>query len=95
MPRVMVSGMKRRLIILMAAAVPAAAALVPMAANAVSRDSGTVAATTCAAVPVSAPSGTKVESVKAVANPGGTVTFPAAPPLHPDAGDAHRRAGLV
>jgi hypothetical protein len=75
--------MKRRLIILMAAAVPAAAALVPMAANAAPRDSGTVAATTCAAVPVSAPSGTKVESVKAVANPGGTVTFPASL-LHPE-----------
>ncbi|WP_089213568.1 tannase/feruloyl esterase family alpha/beta hydrolase [Streptosporangium subroseum] len=75
--------MKQRLIVLMAAAVSAAAVLVPTAANAVSRDSGTVAATTCAAVPVSAPPGTKVESVKAVAHAGGTVTFPAAPPLHP------------
>ncbi len=79
---VRVSGMKRRLIVLMAAAVSAVAALAPTAADAVSRDSGPVAAT-CAAVPVSAPSGTKVESVKAVANTGGTVTFPAAPPLHP------------
>ncbi|MFC0504976.1 tannase/feruloyl esterase family alpha/beta hydrolase [Micromonospora costi] len=75
--------MKQRLILLMAAAVPLSAALVPMAANAVTRDSGQVAATTCAAVPVSAPSGTTVEAVKAVANAGGTVTFPAAPPLHP------------
>ncbi|MEU8384270.1 tannase/feruloyl esterase family alpha/beta hydrolase [Streptosporangium sp. NPDC048865] len=78
--------MKRRLIALMAAAVPALAVLVPTAADAVSRDSGPVAATTCAAVPasaVSAPSGTKVESVKAVAHAGGTLTFPAAPPLHP------------
>ncbi|MFF3439490.1 tannase/feruloyl esterase family alpha/beta hydrolase [Streptosporangium sp. NPDC002721] len=75
--------MKRRLIALMAAAVPALAVLVPTAAGAVARDSGPVAATTCAAVPVSPPSGTKVESVKAVANAGGTVTFPAAPPLHP------------
>ncbi len=57
--------------------------LVPMAANAVSRDRGPVAAATCATVPVSAPSGTEVESVKAVAHAGGTVTFPAAPPLHP------------
>ncbi|MFC7385704.1 tannase/feruloyl esterase family alpha/beta hydrolase [Sphaerisporangium rhizosphaerae] len=76
--------MKRRLIVLMAAAVPAAAALTPTAAGALSRDSGPAAATTCAAVPVSAPSGTKVESVKAVAHAGGTVTFPAAPPLHPE-----------
>ncbi|NAS27354.1 tannase/feruloyl esterase family alpha/beta hydrolase [Herbidospora sp. NEAU-GS84] len=75
--------MKRSLIALMAAAVSAAVVLVPTAGNAVSRDSGPVAATTCAPVPVSAPSGTKVESVKAVAHAGGTVTFPAAPPLHP------------
>jgi hypothetical protein len=73
--------MKRRLITLMAAAVPAAAALVPMAANAVTHDSGSAAASACAAVPVAAPSGTTVEKVTAVANAGGTVTFPPAPPL--------------
>jgi Tannase and feruloyl esterase len=73
--------MKRRLIILVAAAVPAAAALLPVAANAVPRDSGPAAATTCAAVPVSAPSGTEVEKVTAVANAGGDVAFPPAPPL--------------
>ncbi|HTJ35657.1 MAG TPA: tannase/feruloyl esterase family alpha/beta hydrolase [Dactylosporangium sp.] len=75
--------MKRPLIILMAAAVPVAAALVPMAANAAFRDGKPVAATSCAAVPVSAPAGTTVEAVTAVAHAGGTVTFPAAPPLHP------------
>ena len=74
--------MKRRLILLMAAAaLPAAAVLVPMAANAVSATSGSPAATTCAAVPVAAPRGTTVEKVTAVASAGGTVTFPSAPPL--------------
>ncbi|MEU8265001.1 hypothetical protein AB0C02_30865 [Micromonospora sp. NPDC048999] len=43
--------MKRPLIILMASAVPVAAALVPMAANAAARDSTPVAATSCVAVP--------------------------------------------
>ncbi|MFI6263001.1 tannase/feruloyl esterase family alpha/beta hydrolase [Micromonospora sp. NPDC051006] len=74
--------MKRRLIVLLAAAVPAAAALVPMAANATAvHTRGLSTATTCASVPVSAPSGTVVEKVTAVANPGGRVTFPPAPPL--------------
>ncbi|MEH1164057.1 tannase/feruloyl esterase family alpha/beta hydrolase [Micromonospora sp. CPCC 205539] len=74
--------MKRRFIVLMAAAVlPAAASLVPMAANAVAADSGSRVAATCAAVPVSAPQGATVEKVTAVANAGGTVTFPSAPPL--------------
>jgi hypothetical protein len=68
--------MKRTLIALMVAALPAAAVLVPMAADA--------SPPTCASVPVSAPQGTKVESVKAVANPGGTVTVPATPPLPVD-----------
>ncbi|MCO1594553.1 tannase/feruloyl esterase family alpha/beta hydrolase [Micromonospora sp. RHAY321] len=73
--------MKRRLILLMAAAVPLSAALVPMAASGVTRDGGTGAATTCSAMPVSAPPGTTVESVRAVAQAGGTVTFPDATPL--------------
>ncbi|MBG6105331.1 hypothetical protein IW249_005745 [Micromonospora vinacea] len=71
--------MRRRLIMLMAAAVPLSAVLLPMAADA--RDSGTVSATTCAAVPVAPPAGATVESVTAVAHAGGTVTFPAVPPL--------------
>ncbi|MCO8273865.1 tannase/feruloyl esterase family alpha/beta hydrolase [Actinoplanes sp. TRM 88003] len=69
--------MKRRLIVLFAAAaLPAATVLVPMAANAVAPT-----AAACAAVPVSAPTGTKVVKVTAVANAGGTVTFPSNPPL--------------
>ncbi|WP_127509265.1 tannase/feruloyl esterase family alpha/beta hydrolase [Actinoplanes solisilvae] len=78
--------MKRRLIILMAAAVPATAVLVPAAANAVNRDSAPVAAkpaASCTAMPVSAPSGTKVVSVKAVARAGGDFTFPQTPGLPP------------
>src|SRR5689334_11945787 len=73
--------MKKPLLILLAAAVPVAAALVPMAANAASRDSKPSSA--CAAMPVSAPAGTIVETVTALAHNGGTVTFPAVPPLHP------------
>jgi hypothetical protein len=43
--------------------------------------------TSCAAVPVTAPAGAKIESVDAVRRPGGTVTFPqtpfsAPPPIH-------------
>lgn len=71
--------MKRRLIILLAA-VPAAAALLPMAAHAVPHNNDRTS-TTCATMPVSAPSGTRVESVRATARPGGTITFPDAPPL--------------
>ncbi|SCF23300.1 Tannase and feruloyl esterase [Micromonospora chokoriensis] len=73
--------MKRRLMILMAAAVPLAASLTPVAVNAATRDGGTTAATTCAAVPVSAPPGTAVVSVKAVAKAGGDFTFPSTPGL--------------
>jgi hypothetical protein len=74
--------MKRRLIVLIAAAaLPAVALLVPVTANAVTTDGGRQAATTCAAVPVSAPQGTTVEKVTAVANAGGEVTFPSSPPL--------------
>ncbi|WP_433372174.1 tannase/feruloyl esterase family alpha/beta hydrolase [Actinoplanes sp. CA-142083] len=79
--------MKRRMIFLMAAVVPAAAALLPATADAATRDSGTPAATTCAAVPVSAPSGTKVVSVKAVARAGGNFSFPTAYPPHADITD--------
>lgn len=76
----MVADMRRHLIILMALAVPLAAALTPLAANA-----GSPARTaTCAAMSVSAPTGTTVESVRATANAGGTVTVPAFPPLQPD-----------
>ena len=79
--------MKRRLFVLtVVAALPVAALLVPMAANAVPPvGGGPKAASTCAAVPVSAPQGTEVEKVTAVANAGGTISFPSAPPLpdHP------------
>ncbi|MEV4352430.1 tannase/feruloyl esterase family alpha/beta hydrolase [Actinoplanes sp. NPDC049596] len=69
--------MKRRLIVLMAAAVPVAAALlIPMAADATGK---TPAAAGCAAVPVSAPAGTTVEKVTAAAHAGGTITFPPPP----------------
>jgi hypothetical protein len=75
--------MKRHLLILMAAAVPAVAALGPAAADAVTRHGGPTATTTvCAAVPVTAPSGTKVVSVTAVARPGGDFTYPGAFPPH-------------
>ncbi|MFD9736498.1 tannase/feruloyl esterase family alpha/beta hydrolase [Umezawaea sp. NPDC059074] len=67
--------MKRRLIILLAVAIPVVATLAPVAADATSRGG----APTCATVPVTAPSGTRVESVTAVANAGGTVSFPAPP----------------
>ncbi len=78
--------MKRQLLLIAAAVVPlSAAALAPMAADAVSKTSATgVAKTSCAAVPVSAPTGTKVVSVSAVAKPGGDFTFPTAYPPHPD-----------
>lgn len=78
--------MKRHLIILMAAAIPVAAALAPAAAGAVTRHSDPIAAaaaTTCAAVPVSAPSGTKVVSVTAAAKAGGTITFAPTVPGYP------------
>jgi hypothetical protein len=76
--------MKRPLIILLAAVVPAAALIMPVASSAATRDSGTPAATTCAPVPVSAPSGTKVVSVNAEARAGGNFTFPSAyPPVPP------------
>ncbi|GIF63262.1 tannase [Asanoa ishikariensis] len=66
---------------LMAAVVPLSAALTPVAADAVARHHDNGAATRCAPVRVSAPPGAKVEHVTAVAHAGGTVTFPAAPPL--------------
>lgn len=79
-------GMKRHLIVLMAAALPAAAALVPAAAGAAMRSGGPTAAESpraCAAVPVSAPSGTQVLSVTAAAHAGGTVTFAPLLPGYP------------
>ena len=74
--------MKRTLIVLMAAAIPAAAALFPVAAGAVTLDSRpSTGAPICAPGPVSAPAGTKVESIVAVPNAGGTITFPSNPPF--------------
>lgn len=76
--------MKRPLMILLAAAVPVAAVILPVASNAATRDSGTTAATACAPVPLSAPSGTKVVAVTAETRAGGTFTFPSAiPPVDP------------
>lgn len=68
--------MKQRLMILTAAAVPLAASLLPVAVNAATRDGGPTAATTCTAVPVSTPSGTRVVSVAATSRAGGDFTFP-------------------
>jgi hypothetical protein len=70
--------MKRSLFALLAAVLPAAAVLAPTAADAAQDTRG---ARACATAPVSAPKGTRVESVVAVANPGGTVTPPATVPL--------------
>lgn len=76
--------MKRPLMIVLAAAVPVAAAILPVASNAATSDSGTTAATACVPVPLSAPSGTKVVSVTAETRAGGTYTFPSAfPPVAP------------
>ncbi|GII52622.1 tannase [Planotetraspora thailandica] len=71
----------KRLIMLMAAIVPLSAALVTTAADAATHHRGDDDATVCSTLPVSAPSGAKVESVTAAAHAGGTVTFPDAPPL--------------
>ncbi|MFI5615074.1 tannase/feruloyl esterase family alpha/beta hydrolase [Amycolatopsis sp. NPDC051903] len=71
-----------RRLILLAAALPLAAVLVPVASAATATQAA--GETTCSALPVSAPAGAKVESVTTVAHDGGTVTFPAAPPLHPE-----------
>jgi hypothetical protein len=54
---------------------------VALAASALAPPTAADAATPCAAVPVTAPTGTKVVKVTAVANAGGTVAFPSAPPL--------------
>jgi hypothetical protein len=70
--------MKRSLFALVALVLPAAAVLAPTVADAAR---GSQSERPCASVPVSAPKGTKVESVVAIANPGGTVTPPATPPL--------------
>jgi hypothetical protein len=55
-----------------------AAVLIPAAANSSSSHSRTAAAAvpSCSTVPVGAPSGARVESIQAVADPGGTKTFP-------------------
>ncbi|TDU83867.1 feruloyl esterase [Kribbella voronezhensis] len=74
--------MKRPLIMLIAAVMPAAAVILPVASSAAADNSP--ATTTCAPVPVAAPTGTKVVSVDAVARPGGDFTFPNAyPPADP------------
>lgn len=76
--------MKRPLMILLAAAIPIAAAVVPVASDAATRDSGTTTARACAPVPVSAPAGTTVVSVTAEVRAGGNFTFPdAIPPVDP------------
>ncbi|GAA2713812.1 tannase/feruloyl esterase family alpha/beta hydrolase [Actinoplanes palleronii] len=72
--------MRRRLLLIAAAIVPlSAAALAPMAANALNRAES--ASTSCRTLPVSAPAGTRVASVTAVARPGGSVTIPDQTPL--------------
>lgn len=68
--------MRRRLLLIAAAIVPlSAAAFAPTAANAGPGQPS------CSAMPVSAPPGATVESVRTVANPGGTVTIPDQTPL--------------
>ncbi len=56
------------------------AALIPLAASASTQLAPAQAATpACAAVPVTAPEGAKIESVQAEHHDGGTVSFPATP----------------
>lgn len=59
-------GMKKPLFVLIAAVVPVAAALVPLAASASAGGSKPVPAGSCAVMPLSAPSGTTVEAVTAM-----------------------------
>ncbi|GAB3741958.1 tannase/feruloyl esterase family alpha/beta hydrolase [Amycolatopsis oliviviridis] len=56
------------------------AALLPLVLTSVTQSAPAQAATSsCAAVPVAAPSGARIETVEAVQKPGGTVTFPPTP----------------
>jgi hypothetical protein len=75
--------MKRHPMIWLAAPVLVAAALIPTYAEAASAPDRSPAGPTCAAVPVTAPRGTEVESVTALVNAGGTVSFPNALPGTP------------
>ncbi|MFE7507241.1 tannase/feruloyl esterase family alpha/beta hydrolase, partial [Promicromonospora sp. NPDC057488] len=74
--------MNKLAIIMTALMSVSAAGLLPMAAPASGPAEGAHPASSCSAVPVSAPRGAQVESVTAQAYPAGTVTFPeATPPL--------------
>ncbi|GHB11007.1 tannase [Streptomyces tendae] len=65
----------RRLLTVLAAGVPLAAAVyLPTASADTGSPASTSAPTQCRSVPVKAPAGTRVESVTAVRQPGGTVT---------------------
>ncbi|MEV4313986.1 tannase/feruloyl esterase family alpha/beta hydrolase [Actinocrispum sp. NPDC049592] len=63
---------------LLTAAVPLAL-LIPLTAAAASSQTGPQQQVTCASVPLTAPQGAKIESMQAVQQPGGTVSFPATP----------------
>ncbi|MEV6284105.1 tannase/feruloyl esterase family alpha/beta hydrolase [Kribbella sp. NPDC051770] len=69
----------RRLVMILAAGVVPVSVLVPASSAAPAAPT----ATACTPVPVQAPAGARVESVVAVARPGGTVTFPSNPPFPP------------
>lgn len=77
--------MNKRTMLLITAALPLVG-LIPLGSSATARPQAPGTAThsakpppSCAPVPVTAPPGAKVESVKAVHRAGGTVTFPATP----------------
>ncbi|MEU0945585.1 tannase/feruloyl esterase family alpha/beta hydrolase [Streptomyces canus] len=65
--------MRRRLLTVLAAGVPLAAAVYLPAASAETKDASAATPTTCTAPSVKAPTGTKVESVTAVGQEGGTI----------------------
>lgn len=69
---------KRRLVLSLAALLPLAV-LVPVSASSASQSTPPTACSSDLVVP--APPGAQVESVTAVQQPGGTITFPAQPPL--------------
>ncbi|HEX4224322.1 MAG TPA: tannase/feruloyl esterase family alpha/beta hydrolase [Pseudonocardiaceae bacterium] len=65
----------RRIPVLIAAAVPFAA-LIPLAGFAAASPAPAVAGPACASLPVAAPAGARIQSVQAVQQQGGTVSFP-------------------
>ncbi|MFJ4205491.1 tannase/feruloyl esterase family alpha/beta hydrolase [Streptomyces sviceus] len=65
--------MRRRLLTVLAAGVPLAAAMYLPTASAETKDSSAATPSTCTAPPVKAPAGTRVESVTAVGQAGGTI----------------------